>query len=155
MQYLALLFLCFTASSVSLAQPSKPLACGPVCDIYCPLGNVLDAKGCPTCRCQRSPCDNEALPLRDYFCGRGLNRRDCPSSHFCKIAPNDAYAVCCPRSDLAQGKVADKTVVKQGSCPPPSDMFGICIARCSTDGDCGGNLKCCGSCPRTCVQPVL
>ncbi len=29
--------------------------CGPVCEIYCAYGNVLDAKGCPTCACMPKP----------------------------------------------------------------------------------------------------
>jgi hypothetical protein len=29
--------------------------CGPVCDIYCQYGNVLDAWGCPTCQCKPAP----------------------------------------------------------------------------------------------------
>jgi hypothetical protein len=34
-------------------------------------------------------------------------------------------------------------------------LVGICTADCSNDNDCNGNCKCCGSCPRTCVQPVF
>ena len=29
--------------------------CGPVCHIFCPHGNVLDAHGCPTCKCKDEP----------------------------------------------------------------------------------------------------
>ena len=29
--------------------------CGPVCDIYCQYGNVLDPSGCPTCQCKPAP----------------------------------------------------------------------------------------------------
>ena len=29
------------------------------------------------------------------FCGRGLNRLDCPSGFACNISPVDVYAVCC------------------------------------------------------------
>lgn len=89
------------------------------------------------------PCGKGQTPLEGYFCGRGVNRQDCPSTHQCVIAPNDSYAVCCP-------------VVKAGSCPAPKDgVMGICIARCAYDNECEGNLKCCGGCPRECVAPVL
>jgi hypothetical protein len=154
MYYLGLLLLCLIASVVR-AESIQSVTCGPVCEIYCQYGNVLDTKGCPTCSCKKSPCENDRSPLVDYFCGRGLNRRDCPSTHYCKIAPNDAYAVCCPRADPVQKLLARKSTVKRGSCPPPSGLFGICIARCTTDTDCQGDLKCCGGCPRSCVQPVF
>jgi hypothetical protein len=29
--------------------------CGPVCAIFCPYGNVVDASGCPTCKCNPAP----------------------------------------------------------------------------------------------------
>jgi hypothetical protein len=105
---------------------------------------------------QNDKCSDGQAPLADYFCGRGINRRDCPSTHHCVIAPNDAYAVCCPvhqQRDVAM--IAHATDNKPGSCPPPSGMIGICIARCSTDNDCAGDQKCCGSCPRQCSSAVF
>ena len=41
-----------SSPSVCACVPEKP-ACGPVCLIYCPFGNVLDAQGCPTCACNK------------------------------------------------------------------------------------------------------
>ena len=108
-----------------------------------------------TCRKkQKSPCANRQTPLQGYFCGRGPTRQDCPPTHECIIAPNDAYAVCCPRTQQTTTTPA-KPVEKPGSCPTPSAGFGICIARCTYDSDCEGNLKCCGNCPRVCVKPSL
>lgn len=105
---------------------------------------------------QDNVCGNGQAPLAGYFCGRGLNRRDCPSTHHCVIAPNDAYAVCCPIHQEEAVEMAVQTMVnKPGSCPPPSGMFGICIARCTTDSDCVGDEKCCGSCPRQCTKAIL
>ena len=47
-------------------------------DQRCPVGKALkDADGV------------------EYFCGRGPSRRDCPRNSECKVAPNDAFAVCC------------------------------------------------------------
>lgn len=100
---------------------------------------------------QKDKCGDGQAPLAGYFCGRGINRRECPSTHHCVIAPNDAYAVCCPRD---QNKVVRSTE-KPGSCPPPSGMMGICIARCTDDSDCAGDSKCCGSCPRRCSKPLI
>lgn len=31
-------------------------ACPPVCAIFCPYGNVLDERGCPTCTCNPREC---------------------------------------------------------------------------------------------------
>ena len=102
---------------------------------------------------QDDVCGDNQAPLADYFCGRGFNRRDCPSTHQCVIAPNDAYAVCCPKRQDGDVKTAVQTLAnKPGSCPPPSGMIGICIARCTTDDDCEGDEKCCGSCPRQCTK---
>ncbi|XP_052772848.1 uncharacterized protein LOC128211814 [Mya arenaria] len=34
-------------------------------------------------------------PLANHYCGRGGSR--CPNNYYCEIAPNDAYAECCPK----------------------------------------------------------
>jgi len=104
---------------------------------------------------QTDICDDGQAPLADYFCGRGPNRRDCPSSHHCVIAPNDAYAVCCPHRQQKDIEMVAPSAEKPGSCPPPSGKIGICIARCSTDINCPGDLKCCGGCPRQCTSAVF
>ncbi|CAF5015398.1 unnamed protein product, partial [Rotaria sp. Silwood1] len=103
--------------------------------------------GCPTCRCKTSPCEDGRAPLPGYFCGRSPTRRDCPRNYACLIAPNDAYAVCC-HSNRHFG-------TKPGSCPQPSNRIGACYAACTIDKDCPGNRKCCGNCPRICVQPLF
>ncbi len=47
-------------------------ACGPVCDIYCEFGNVLDANGCPTCACKPAPgCATIDLACPEIFCVYG------------------------------------------------------------------------------------
>ncbi len=91
------IFLLYLIVSLALSKSISAPECDPVCAIYCVYGNVLDNKGCPTCRCKESPCGNGQAPLDDYFCGRSPYRRECPSTHSCAIGPNDAYAVCCPR----------------------------------------------------------
>ncbi|HJX65264.1 MAG TPA: hypothetical protein VJ860_15085 [Polyangia bacterium] len=42
--------------TVDGAADAGAVVCGPVCEIYCPYGNVLDANGCPTCSCNPPPC---------------------------------------------------------------------------------------------------
>jgi hypothetical protein len=61
-------------------------------------GYIVDkATGCRTCQCKRTPCEDESHPhILGIFCGRGPTREPCPDGSVCLIAPNDAYAVCCP-----------------------------------------------------------
>ena len=35
--------------------------CGPVCDIFCKYGHVLDSRGCPTCACNPEPKQSSAF----------------------------------------------------------------------------------------------
>jgi len=46
--------------------------CGPVCQIFCENGNVLDEYGCPTCRCKPAPA-NQALVIYDEGLRLGPN----------------------------------------------------------------------------------
>ncbi|KAK7497437.1 hypothetical protein BaRGS_00011279, partial [Batillaria attramentaria] len=50
--------------------PGRPGRCGPVCAIHCEHGNVLDRRGCPTCRCREGPI------CRDRYCPRS-----CPNGY--------------------------------------------------------------------------
>src|SRR2546429_6631915 len=47
--------------------------CGPVCALYCPNGNVLHSRGCPTCSCKTPSLDargpNGVTTLKDESCG--------------------------------------------------------------------------------------
>jgi hypothetical protein len=104
---------------------------------------------------QNDICGDGQVLLEGYFCGRGPNRRECPSTHYCNVAPNDAYAVCCPNRQQSDVEMIARPTNKPGSCPPPSGMIGICIARCTEDIDCPGDHKCCGSCPRLCSQAIF
>ncbi len=74
-------------------------ACGPVCAIYCPYGNVVDASGCPTCACNPPPTD----PCASVKCAAGshceagqcvvscggLLGGPCPGAGTCVDDPND------------------------------------------------------------------
>ena len=95
MHCLTIFVLCLVAS-FAIVNAKSTVECGPVCAIYCQYGNVLDKDGCPTCSCKKTPCQNDQEPLEGYFCGLSSSQQDCPSTHYCDVAPNDAYAVCCP-----------------------------------------------------------
>ncbi|XP_046553956.1 perlwapin-like [Haliotis rubra] len=70
----------------------------------------------------------------------------CGEGTVCKLQNVDCVKAPCPRCIPKN---------KPGSCPVPKpDQFGISIAECSTDVDCEGDLKCCGSCPKECTTPV-
>jgi hypothetical protein len=103
MHCLTVFLLCLVAS-LTLSNSISRQECDSVCLIYCKYGNVVDEKGCPICRCKESPCEDGQAPLDGYFCGRGSDRRECPTTHHCMIAPNDAFAVCCPRQRQVQKK---------------------------------------------------
>jgi hypothetical protein len=48
--------------------------CGPLCDIYCQFGNVLDDSGCPTCQCKTAPT-----------CPTGSHAVTCPAATACTL----------------------------------------------------------------------
>ena len=123
--------------------------CGPVCQIYCQYGNVLNAQGCQTCECN-TPCGAGQTPLNSSYCGRGSDYR-CPPSYQCVPAPDDSSAVCCPQIKLT---TPPPIITKPGFCRKTRPgTVGICIANCTYDSNCDGNLKCCGGCLRICVKP--
>jgi hypothetical protein len=56
--------------------------CGAVCLIYCPNGNVLDARGCPLCQCKPA-CTSVTCKLG---CPNGF-ARDANGCEMCACAP--------------------------------------------------------------------
>jgi hypothetical protein len=100
-----------SSPAVCACVPSKPPVCGPVCDIYCQFGNVLDPSGCPTCACNPDPCatvdcaggthcDSGKCIPDGVACG-GLAGGPCPGAGKCVDNPYDACdpaagAVDCP-----------------------------------------------------------
>ena len=83
--------------------PPDAGVCGPVCDIYCPYGNQLDALGCRLCACNPPP---DALPPVDtntcpdlcigLVCPYGFipDETGCPTCR-CKEGPNGCPPVMC------------------------------------------------------------
>ncbi|HXU64448.1 MAG TPA: protease complex subunit PrcB family protein [Polyangia bacterium] len=92
-----------SSPAVCACVPTKPPVCGPVCDIYCQYGNVLDANGCPTCGCNPPPadpcatvrcasgthCDAGKCVSNGVSCG-GIAAIPCPGSGKCVDDPNDS-----------------------------------------------------------------
>jgi len=92
-----------SSPSVCACVPIKPPVCGPVCQIYCEYGNVLDANGCPTCKCNPAPidlcatvkcaagthCDTGKCVADSVSCG-GFAGKACPGIGKCVDDPKDS-----------------------------------------------------------------
>src|SRR5262249_44530567 len=103
-----------------------PATCPPVCDIFCEYGNVLDASGCPTCKCNPPPTTGCAAVL-------------CPAGTDCDPATGK-----CISTKVSCGGITGKPCPGLGRCTDdPSD---------TCDPNAGG-ADCGGIC--TCVQNVL
>ena len=63
--------------------------CGPVCEIFCEYGNVLDANGCPTCACNPA-----SAPCAQAECGTAPSYRALPCT-----GPPAAPATCLRDAD--------------------------------------------------------
>jgi len=105
---------------------APPPPCPPVCDIYCQYGNVPDANGCPTCKCNPPPTNLCAAVL-------------CPTGSSC---------------DPATGKCISANVACGGLAGKPCPGFGRCVDDPSDSCDpAAGGADCAGTC--SCVQNVL
>ena len=97
--------------------------CGPVCAIYCPYGNVLDDRGCPTCECNPAPADGGGDgpvlcgPVCDIYCAYGnvLDDKGCPTCE-CNPAPADCPAIKCKACPF--GYLIDATGCQTCDCAP-------------------------------------
>jgi len=155
--------------------------CLPVCEIYCRYGNVLDANGCPMCRCNPAP-DAASCSLNDCQ-GRpaDTDARGCADGTVltrtvCTIGQNGTcgwdFPPCPPNADGGKcGPVCDifcqyGNVLDASGCPTCACNPGPCGASgqgcCATSPDrpaCDGELLCCvgvrypdgGVCQMSCV----
>jgi len=109
--------------SVCACVPVKPPVCGPVCDIYCEFGNVPDANGCPTCKCNPPPATSCAAVL-------------CPAGSDCDPATGKCVPI---PSSVRCGGIAGLTCPGLGKCnDDPSDS---CDPKAG-GADCGGICSC-------------
>jgi Antistasin family len=86
-------------------------ACGPVCAIFCPNGNVLDARGCPTCQCKPAACTPVTCKI---FCANGYET-DAAGCPICKCKPT----TCTPSECPAPAPGAPNVMCSDGSLGGP------------------------------------
>jgi hypothetical protein len=148
--------------------------CGPVCDIYCRYGNVLDGNRCPTCRCNPAPDSGASCTLQDCEGQpRDNDARGCPDGTVlersaCAKGPNGACGWDFPPCPASDGGVADGgkcgpvctifceygNVLDASGCPTcacnpaPCGASGQgCCATSADRGPCDGELLCCVGVP--------
>jgi hypothetical protein len=108
--------------------------CGPVCDIYCANGNVLDDHGCPTCgckppagQCRPEDCKDPAPKSPNFICPDGKTTGG-PACLPTKDGGCHWQIVQCPKCVdnvlCARGLHFDSAVCK--CVPDPSDA-GVCV----------------------------
>jgi hypothetical protein len=114
--------------------------CGPTCAIYCPYGNIVDDKGCPTCGCKPAPvCP--ALGCAP-MCPNGV-LKDANGCDTCQCAPPPGDA--CTPKECGPAPGAPNYL-----CPDGKTVAGPACRR--TSGTCGWVFV---MCPAQCVQTVL
>lgn len=104
--------------------PGDALMCGPICDIFCPNGNVIDDRGCPTCKCKPVVCP---LALACSPCPYG-SKKDDKGCETCQCNPP-------PQCNPVTCKIACPNGFETGAdgCP-------ICACKPATceQRECGG-----------------
>lgn len=117
--------------SVCQCVSTPPVVCPAVCDIYCENGNVLDANGCPTCRCNPPSTTDKCATVR---CAAGYH---CETKAGSCVPDVTDVAVAC-------GGFAGKACPGSGQCiDDPSDS---CDPK-NGGADCGGICTCAGPVP--------
>lgn len=132
--------------------------CGPVCLIFCPYGNVPDANGCPTCKCNPAP----ACTATECGPGLGIPSQVCSNGTIagpvCLRDPTGkcvwAIFTCPPPPPSACGShigtsacIADTACAwLQPGCGDPALAAAGCYAKasidCTSDAQCATGQQC-------------
>ena len=91
--------------------------CGAVCDIFCPYGNVLDADGCPTCKCNPMPMCPQIKCMDNCPNGYLKDEKGCQT---CTCNPDTA----CTAADCGTMPPANTIVCPAGTKAPAADTGG-------------------------------
>ena len=101
-------------------------ACGPVCDIYCAYGNVLDANGCPTCSCKpdqgclliQPDCGRSTAPTASPPTRTAVRAAECAAAPICDgVAPENCTESLRPVCECDAGRACAEN--ECGGPPPP------------------------------------
>ena len=138
------------ATPDSSVAPDAKVVCGPVCDIYCANGNVLDANGCPTCACKPPPDGGPACPcapgtMQNAFgcltcgtCSFGyvLDPTGCPTCT-CNSPPSVCPGMKCAACPPGYENVRDANGCLTCNCAPVTPCSQILDGiECAARGDC-------------------
>lgn len=106
--------------------PDGGQICGPVCDIFCAYGNVLDANGCPTCSCKPDPgclliqpdCGRSYCPYGFATDTRGCASCQCAAAPICDgVTPENCSETVPPICACDPGRACFES--ECGGPPPP------------------------------------
>ena len=138
------------AAPDSSVAPDAKVGCGPVCDIYCANGNVLDANGCPTCACKPLPDGGPACPcapgtMQNAFgclacgtCSFGytLDPTGCPTCT-CNSPPSVCPGMKCAACPPGYENARDANGCLTCNCAPALSCSQLSDATsCGARGDC-------------------
>jgi hypothetical protein len=123
------------------------IVCGPLCDLYCPYGNVLDANGCPLCKCNPDPTTCPAVKCKACPYGYRYDEKGCQTCD-CLSDPNLPCSQLLDRTTCAGNSAC--TWLEPG-CGTPALAAAGCYESaavgCTSDGDCRDG--------RTCLKRVI
>jgi hypothetical protein len=128
--------------------------CGPVCDIFCPHGNVPDANGCPTCKCNPMPNCPQIKCAMDCPHGYAKDEKGCQT---CTCNPDP---MACTPAECGTMPPVDNIVCPAGASAPaadpvPGDVAIVAPFTCARDasGKCVWLSTGCRVCPTIACQP--
>jgi hypothetical protein len=130
------------------SKPDGGSTCGPVCDVYCPYGNVTDAQGCALCQCNPPPV---CPAVQCMPCPYG-NVKDASGCDTCQCKAK-CPAIACPAIFCEFGSPTDANGCPTCGCKPPpvcdaiacrlycangyrKDASGCPVCECNPTGAC-------------------
>jgi hypothetical protein len=134
----------------AFVRPDVMLICPPICEIFCPYGNVYDVNGCPTCQCLPGPC----LMVKCKACTYGyiFDENNCQTCT-CAPAPESPCGVL---TDYVSCASNGKCTWLEPGCGTPalvaSGCFDTKATNCTSDTDCADGLTCLKRVINPCAQ---